>query len=80
MDQEQSHQDPAGQHADRDPSRQEEPLNAANQSLADALRASFGILKVIMMVLVVLYLFSNVRCIEGHEPALVLRLGRLLPK
>ena len=80
MDQEQSHQDPAGQHADRDPSRQEEPLDAANQSLADALRASFGILKVIMMVLVVLYLFSNVRCIEGHEQALVLRLGRLLPK
>ena len=57
------------QHADhehREPTRVEEPLDAANQSLADALRASFGILKGIMFVLVVLYLFSNVSCIEGH--------------
>ena len=47
--------------------------------LADALRASFSILKGIMTVLVVLYLFSNVRTIGNHEQALRLRLGRLLP-
>lgn len=58
----------------------EEPLDAAGQSLADALRASFGILKAIMLVLVVLYLFSNVRRVESHEQALILRLGRLLPR
>jgi len=57
----------------------EEPLDAANQSLSDALRASFRILKGIMMVLVLLYLFSNVRRIESHEQALILRLGRLMP-
>lgn len=65
--------------AHRDPTVEERPLDAAGQSLADALRASFKILKGIMMVLVVLYLFSNVRCVQSHEQALVLRLGRLLP-
>lgn len=68
-------------HSDDHPHRQlegiEEPLDAANQSLSDALRASFRILKGIMMVLVLLYLFSNVRKIESHEQALLLRLGRL---
>ena len=65
--------------AHRDPTVEERPLDAAGQSLADALRASFKILKGIMMVLVVLYLFSNARCVQPHEQALVLRLGRLLP-
>jgi len=55
----------------------EQPLDAANQSLSDALRTSFRILKGIMLILVVLYLFSNVRTIGGHEEALILRLGRL---
>jgi len=74
------------QHADHPedhPHRQlegiEEPLDAANQSLSDALRASFRILKGIMMVLVLLYIFSNVRRVESHEQALLLRLGHLSP-
>lgn len=67
-------------HGHRNLTVTEQPLDAANQSLADALRASFKILKGIMMVLVVLYLFSNVRCIQPHEQALVLRLGALLPR
>lgn len=54
-----------------------EPLDAASQSLADALRASFSVLKGIMLVLLVLYLFSNVRIIESEEEALILRLGGL---
>lgn len=58
----------------------DQPLDAANQSLADALRASFRILKGIMLVLVVLYLFSNVRRIESHEQALLVRLGHLEPQ
>jgi len=52
-------------------------MDAANQSLADALRSSFGILKAIMLVVVVLYLFSNVRRVDSHEQALTLRLGKL---
>ena len=67
-------------HDHRNIETQEAPLDAANQSLADALRASFSILKGIMMVLVVLYLFSNVRRVDSHEEALTLRLGRLQPE
>lgn len=77
------HHDHAGHdhgHAHRELNVIEEPLDAANQSLADALRASFRILKGIMVVLVVLYLFSNVRRIDVHEEALVLRMGALTPK
>ena len=55
----------------------EAPLDAANQSLSEALRSSFGVLKGIMAILVVLYLFSNVQCIEPHQEALVLRMGGL---
>ncbi len=58
----------------------EEPFDAANQSLSDALRASFRILKGIMFVLVLLYAFSNVRKVDVHEQALQLRMGRLLPR
>ena len=37
----------------------EEPLDPANQALADAMRLSFRILKVAMFFLVVLYFFSG---------------------
>ena len=67
------------QHHHRDLEIDEEPLDAANQSLADALKTSFSILKALMVVLLVLYLFSNVSRLESHEEALVLRMGRLLP-
>ena len=74
---------PHADHSEDHPHRQlegiEEPLDAANQSLSDALRASFRILKGIMMVLVLLYIFSNVRRVESHEQALLLRLGHLSP-
>ncbi len=56
------------------------PLDAANQSLADALRASFGILKVVMFVLVVMYCFSGVNCVEENEQAVIMRFGKLLPE
>ncbi len=54
------------------------PFDAANQSLSDALRASFRVLKAIMIVLVVLFLFSGLKCIQSHEKAVVLRFGKLL--
>lgn len=71
--------DSTDQHLHRNPDTTAEPFDAVNQSLSDALRSSFSVLKGIMVVLVVLYLFSNVRSIAGHEQALKLRLGRLLP-
>ena len=56
------------------------PLDAANESLANALRASFRILKLIMFVLVAMYCFSGVQCIDENEEAVVVRFGKLLPE
>ncbi|MHC4065943.1 MAG: SPFH domain-containing protein, partial [Planctomycetota bacterium] len=53
------------------------PLDAANQSLADALRASFSVLKGIMIILIVLFTFSGLKCVEEHQKAVVLRFGKL---
>ncbi|MCP4248409.1 MAG: hypothetical protein GY778_15285 [bacterium] len=53
------------------------PLDAANQSLADALRASFGVLKAIMIILVVLFAFSGLKCVQEHQRAVLLRFGKL---
>lgn len=59
----------------RDPHVVDAPLDAANQSLADALRASFRVLKFIMLVLVVLFLLSGVQFIDDREESVVLRFG-----
>lgn len=55
------------------------PLDAASQSLADALRQSFRILKGIMGILVVLYLASGIKFLEPNEGAVIFRLGDLQP-
>ncbi|GJM24667.1 MAG: hypothetical protein DHS20C16_10820 [Phycisphaerae bacterium] len=55
----------------------EAPLDAANQSLADAMRASFNILKFVMVILVVLYALSGVRIVDEDSEAVVFRFGKL---
>jgi membrane protease subunit HflK len=72
--------DHGGHEHDAAPGGADDQFDAANQSLSDALKASFRILKGIMLVLVLLYLFSNVRKVDVHEQALQLRMGRLLPR
>jgi len=52
-------------------------LDVAGKSLSDALRISFGALKVIMWILVVVYLLSGFRTVESGEEALVLRFGKI---
>ena len=52
-------------------------LDAAGKSLSEALRISFIVLKIIMIVLVVLFLASGFRTIEPDEQALVLRFGKI---
>ena len=52
-------------------------LDAANRSLSEALRISFIILKIIMIVLVVLFLISGFETVGSDEQALVLRLGKI---
>ncbi len=54
-----------------------EELDPANQSLADALRKSFRILKLLMLVLLGLYLLSGAFRVEQGEVGLVLRYGRI---
>jgi len=71
------HGHPHHGHADGPGPMDEAPMDAANQSLADALRTSFRILKLLMVVLVALFLLSGVFTVEQNEEAVVLRLGRL---
>jgi membrane protease subunit HflK len=52
-------------------------LDAAGKSLSEALRISFIVLKIIMIVLVVLFLASGFRTVEPDEQALVLRFGKI---
>jgi len=52
-------------------------LDAAGKSLSEALRISFIILKIIMVVLVVVFLASGFRTVEPDEQALVLRFGKI---
>jgi membrane protease subunit HflK len=59
------------------PDLRHEELDAAGKSLADALRISFAILKVIMIILVVAFLASGFKTVGPEEKALVLRFGRI---
>lgn len=55
-----------------------EPLDPASQALSDALRKSFRILKLLMLVLLVLYVFSGFFTVKPNEVGLVLRYGRVI--
>ena len=57
------------------PARDE--LDAAGKSLSEALRISFIILKVIMIVLIVAFLASGFETVDSEEQAIVLRFGRI---
>lgn len=52
-------------------------LDAGSKSLADALRISFFVLKIVMVVLIVLFFSSGVFTIGPDEQAMVLRFGRI---
>ncbi len=52
-------------------------LDAAGKSLSDALRLSFFILKIIMIVLVVAFLVSGFKTVDSGEKAMVLRFGAI---
>jgi len=52
-------------------------LDAGGRSLADALRISFFVLKIVMVVLVMLFFGSGVFTVGPDEQAMVLRFGRI---
>ncbi len=54
----------------------EEPLDAANQSLADALRASFWLLKFIMIIVVICFLGSGAFIVDEKEVAVHSTFGK----
>lgn len=55
--------------------QREEMLDPAQQSLAEALRLSFGILKLTMLLLLVFYAFSGTFSVGSNEVAVRLRFG-----
>ena len=73
---EQSNQNKISQEQPR-PKEAAGALDVAGRSLFEALRVSFIILKVIMIVLVVLFLTSGFRTVGSDEQALVLRFGKI---
>jgi len=52
-------------------------LDAGGKSLSEALRLSFIILKIVMVILVIIFLASGFRTVEPGERALVLRFGEV---
>ena len=69
---------------DSDPSRRDDvltrpsetPVDAGSQALSEALRSSFGIVKIVMVLLVGLFLVSGFFIVEPQEQAIVIRLGK----
>jgi membrane protease subunit HflK len=52
------------------------PEDAQSQALADALRSSFAIVKIIMVLLVVVFFASGIFTVPSQERAIILRFGR----
>jgi membrane protease subunit HflK len=50
--------------------------DAGSQALADALRRSFGIVKILMVALVIVFLFSGFFTVGPQEKAIILRFGK----
>jgi membrane protease subunit HflK len=70
-------------HPHHDPSRPgPEPaataLDAGSRALEEALRSSFAIVKFVMAILVVVFIFSGVRMVGPQEKAVILRFGKPL--
>jgi len=66
-------------HHDHDHAPAEQPaaaVDTGSQALDEALRSSFVIVKVVLVVLVVVFIFSGVRAVGPQERAIVLRFGK----
>jgi membrane protease subunit HflK len=58
----------------------EELLDPAQRSLSDALKVSFSLLQIVMLIMVVVYLFSGVFNVSSQEAAVRLRLGQFVER
>lgn len=59
-----------------EPVAPERPIDPGSQALAEALRSSFGIVKVVMVVLLLVFLGSGFFTVGPQERAIILRLGK----
>lgn len=67
------------QHDDQPAQRRfAEELDPASRSLAEALRVSFRLLSVAMLLLVVAYVFSGMTCVPSGEQVVISRFGQLV--
>lgn len=55
-----------------------EPLDPAQQAMADALRVTFFLLKLVMLALIVAFLFSGCYTVESQKAAIRLLFGRVI--
>lgn len=56
--------------------RGERPVDAGAQALSEALRSSMGIVRVVMGILILLFIFSGFFTVGPQEQAIILRMGR----
>src|SRR4051794_25866241 len=54
----------------------ETPVDAGSQALSEALRSSFGIVKIVMGILVLVFICSGFFKVGPHEQAIILRMGK----
>ena len=54
----------------------ERPMDAGSQALSEALRSSFGIIKFLMVVLILVFLTSGIFQVRPQERAIKLRFGK----
>src|ERR1043166_440591 len=52
------------------------PLDAGSQALAEALKSSFAIVKVVMVLLVIIFLGSGIFTVRPQQQGIILRLGK----
>ena len=71
------HDHPHDEHEHRvQPSADDAPADAGSQALAEALRSSFVIVKVIMVILVIVFFGSGIFSVPPQEKAIILRFGK----
>ncbi len=56
-----------------------EAMDPANQSLADALRLSFRLLQIVIVVLLALFFISGFTIVDDRQSGVMLRFGRIVP-
>jgi membrane protease subunit HflK len=60
----------------REPELSDKPIDSGSQALSEALRSSFVVVRIVMVLLVVVFIFSGFFVVGPNERAIKLRLGK----